>query len=160
MQFGFGRRPKPPDPDSPHIAQLLEIIKGLEKGELVEVIWLDACIARERKIGSLKNHDFATYKRTPGYFCALVTDHRYNQYHLILAIEETDGFDESARYDITSIPLAIVMSIKRPSGKQAQAAVKGRRIARVPVKTIRLKWGEVVKLDRHGSKIILEPEER
>lgn len=158
MKFGFGKRKNAPDAESPRLKELLEIIRALKPGELIEVIWIDACISRDRKVSALRNHDFATYKKTPGYFCALANDHRYNQYHLILAIEETDGFDEKARYDITSIPLSIVMSIKPQ--KQGQVTDKGRHVLRVPIKMIKMKRAQVKKLDRFGEKIILEPEEK
>jgi len=160
MRFGFGHRKGPPQAEAPRIAKLLEVIKSLKLGELIEVIWLDACISRERNIFRLKNRDFATYKRSIGYYCALVCDQRYNEYHLIISIEQTDGFDEEARHDITSIPLPIVRSIKRPGEKESMIARKGRGVLMVPVNAIRLRKGKKVSLDRFGEKIVLEPMEK
>lgn len=148
MRYGFGHRAKLPSPDLCHITGMLEDIKGLKRGESIEVVWLDACIARGRNPDSLKNRDFATYKREVGYFCDLVTDHRYNQYHLIIAVG-------GVKDDIMSIPLTIVMSVKQYEGKKGQLAMKGQRAS-----TRTMGWSDVKRLDGRGYKIIIGPEEK
>jgi hypothetical protein len=180
--FGFGKK-EPTDietaaAESTRIADLLAIIKTLKQGELIEVCWLDASIARNRDISNLENKEFATYKRTPGYFAKLVTDHRYNEYHLILVVEETDfstGFEMNRRYDIMSIPLGIVRKIKREM-KQGQILtkrdkslrLKGSRrspgeadaIQRIVVSAVSMRWGRIKPLDRNGAKIILSKDQK
>lgn len=180
--FGFGKE-GPTDTEriaaeSVRIAELLGVIKTLKQGELIEVLWLDAAIARNRDITNLENKEFATYKRTPGYFAKLVTDHRYNEYHLILVVEETDfstGFEMNRRYDIMSIPLGIVRKIKRES-KQGQIMtkrdkslrLKGSRrspgeadaIQRIVVSAVSMRWGHIKPLDRNEAKIILSKDQK
>jgi len=148
MRFGFGHRKELPEPDSARIVRLLDMIKSLKPGELIEVIWIDASTASGRNIDSFKNQDFATYKMWRGYFCALVADHRYNQHHLILT---TDG--AKGRYhDIMTMPLAIIMSIKQYADKRGQVEIKGQRLPVGP-----MGWSEVKRLDGHGYKFVVGP---
>lgn len=80
--------------------------RKLRKGQGVEIIWEDACVSRN--VSSLKNEDFATYKKTIGRFLALKRDRAYGRWHIILCEEVTDG----KYFEITSIPLAVVMNIR------------------------------------------------
>jgi len=140
----------PPEDD------LHNVIKLLRVGEPIEVLWLDACIARDRKVDMLKNHDFATYKRSIGYYIGVMRDHRYKQEYIIISPEETD---EGEVHDIESIPLGIVMRIKRVSGEKVPLiTVKGRHYVKVPVRTLKLKWAELVPLDNGGQKVLLAKE--
>jgi len=156
VRFGFGNRKNPPPPESQRIAQLLDVIKRLSTWELVKIIWLDACIGRRKNPLRLQNRDFATYAEQVGYFLTCLTDHRYNEYHLIIALEKIDEVpDEELHVDIFSVPLPSVRRIVRLEEKKQQLKHKGVKIKRVAIPTIKLKLARVEK-SRDGSvKIIL-----
>lgn len=92
--------------------------EGIGRGDLVELVWLDASMSRS--VVKLSNRVVATYKRTVGRFLAVTKDARYGVGHVIISTETTDN----AVYDITSIPLPIVVDIRKLAPKDAKKAAK------------------------------------
>lgn len=137
---------------------LHNLIKLLKPGDLVEVLWLDASIARDRRISQLKNQDFATYKRSVGYYVGILIDHRYKREFVLISPEKTDEGEIHEAQDIESIPLGIVMKIVRVGDKVAQRTIKGRKLVRTFVRTGKLKWAQLGPLDDGGVKLILAKE--
>jgi hypothetical protein len=82
------------------------IVPKLRRGQIIEVIWIDAC--ESRNVATLEDVDFATYKVTLGRFLACKRERTHNQPYIIIYEEVTDR----KYFEIMSIPLADVMDIR------------------------------------------------
>lgn len=148
-----------PDLAARRAEDLHNAIKLLHPNDLIEILWIDACIARDRKVAILKNYDFATYKRSVGYYVGVLLDHRYKQEYLIISPEMTDEGEAHEARDIESIPLAIVMKVRRVGEKVTLRSAKGKYHVKAPIKLTKLKWAEfVTPLEGEGEKIVLAKE--
>ena len=129
-----------------------DIIPKLEKGCLIEVLWIDACITQN--VRAFTNKTFATYKKSVGRFVSIINDHRYHEPHLIISNEITD----EEIHDITSIPLGIIMKIDVINEKIDQITVKYAKSSMiVPLQVIKLKRAQRLEhLEDGGLKIVLE----
>lgn len=126
-----------------------DTIQRLREDDLVEVLWLDACITRD--VSKLTNRAFATYKRTIGYYWKVENDQRYKMPHLILKQEITDG-DTT---DITSIPLGWIVKVEKLGAKQVLSTYKERVLIKVPIRIVKLKRAEYIeKLEGGSTKIV------
>lgn len=85
---------------------IADIVSEIRKGQIVEIIWIDAC--ESRNVSSFENEAFATYKRSIGRFLACKRDRVYNQEYIIIYEEVTD----KQFFEITSIPLAVIMDMR------------------------------------------------
>lgn len=131
------------------IERLKEVEGGiveLEENDLIEVLWLDACMSRDVK--RLTNRAFATYKRSVGYFWQICHDTRYRYPHLILKNEITDGDCN----DITSIPIGWIVRVKRVSEGLGASSHRDKKLYKVPIPIIKLKRAE--NLGEGGTKLI------
>jgi len=149
--------------DSLRIQELKRVILSAKPGEILELIWIDASQCKNRRICDLTNREFATYKRTLGWFsapeCSLRYDHRYNQPHIVTFAEQTGEDEIDTRHDIDSSPLLFIMRINRLSEKIAKKVQKGATLdLRVPITTVKIKRAVVTQLDHFGEKIILHKE--
>lgn len=82
------------------------MLQNLRKGQVVEIVWIDACEARN--VTNLEDEEFATYKVTVGRFLACKREKSWNQPYVIIYEEVTD----KKYFEIMSIPLANVMAIR------------------------------------------------
>jgi len=143
--------------ESDRIARLLDVVKNLHPWELVKVVWLDACIGRRKNPLRLTNRDFATYSEQVGYFLTCLTDHRYNEYHIIIALEKIDEIpEEEMRVDIFSVPLPSVRKVISLEEKKQGVKYKDAKVERVPVPTINLKLAHIERRGDGSMKIILK----
>jgi len=85
---------------------IVDMVAGIRKGQIVEIIWIDAC--ESRNVATLEDVDFATYKVTLGRFLACKREKTHNQPYVIIYEEITD----KKYFEIMSIPLADVMDIR------------------------------------------------
>ncbi|MEM3646596.1 MAG: hypothetical protein QW334_00425 [Thermofilum sp.] len=156
IRFGFGNRKNPPPPESPRIAKLLETVSSLKRWELVKILWLDACVGRRKNPAKLLNKDFATYAEQVGYYLTCLTDHRYNEYHLIVALERIDEVpEEELRIDIFCVPLPMIRKIVRLEEKEMKITVKGKAYVKTPIPTLKLKYAKIIPDSTGGAKLIL-----
>lgn len=87
--------------------------EGIGRGDLVEVTWLDASLSRG--IVKVTNRTIATYKRTVGRFVGVFKDRQYGHPHVLIQHE----VDENGVSDVSSVPLGIVVGVKKLAEKEA-----------------------------------------
>jgi len=93
--------------------------EGIQRGNLVEIVWLDASLSRG--IIKVTNRVIATYKRTVGRFVGVFKDDQYKHPHVLVQHEA----DENGVADVSSIPLGIVVGVNRLGAKSPAKRVKG-----------------------------------
>lgn len=86
---------------------------GIERGDLVEIVWLDASLSRG--IVKVTNRTIATYKRTVGRFVGVFKDRQYGHPHVLIQHE----VDENGISDVSSVPVGIVVGVKKLAEKEA-----------------------------------------
>lgn len=92
--------------------------EGIGRGDLVEIIWLDASLSRG--ISKISNRVVATYKRTVGRFVGIFKDRQYKHPHVLIQHE----IDEGGIIDVSSVPLGIVVGVKKLAEKEASKRMK------------------------------------
>ena len=100
---------------------ILKKIVELKPGDLVTVVWHDACAFS--RIDRLTPEIFATIKETVGRFIGLLTEPKTGYKYLVLSYEETDGKPTEG----TSIPLGCVESITTRVERKWKNPLKARK---------------------------------
>jgi len=91
---------------------------AIGQGDLVQIEWLDASLSRN--VVKVTNRIIATYKKTVGRFVGIFKDARYGAQHVIIQHETND----TGISDISSIPFAIIVKVKRLAPKDAMKKFK------------------------------------
>lgn len=110
--------------------EVLSKIDKLKPGDLVTVVWHDACAFS--RIEQLTPEVYATIKKTVGYFTGLMAEPKTGYKYLILTYEETDGKPT----DGTSIPLGCIQDIMVKEKRRWKSPLKDLKVSSGPVKIL------------------------
>ena len=133
--------------------QVIEFLKDVKVGELIEVIWLDSVLTEKAPIKRLTNYHMTHYEKTPGYYVGVFKEKRYSEPMLVIArgeiLEEKDP-----RPDIQSWPLGVVMKVQYPTSAQGHDADLKKKPL-ISIQTRKFKRAERIELLADGSRKIL-----